>query len=174
VRCSSGVRPISGSSAPFARAIGEVHRVGAERIARRRSAALAAARVGVRLRAVAVAAVRGRRHLADAVRDVLEDVEPRHALRREQLRRRTTWTAGASPRARRPTGLPAVPRSGRAAPPSAARGGTPSSGRVPSAGRAGTARCARRGTCRGSRRSCGRSAPQAARIARRPGSCASA
>ncbi len=35
VRCSSVVRPISGSSRPCARAIGQVHAVGRERIARR-------------------------------------------------------------------------------------------------------------------------------------------
>ena len=62
-----------------ARALREVHRVGAERIAGGSAAALADAGVRVTLRRLAVALLdscRGRRHLADAVGDVLEDVEP--------------------------------------------------------------------------------------------------
>ena len=90
VRWSSGRRPISGSSAPSLARAGQVHRVGAERIAgRRRRRARRRRRRRRPVRRFRVRRAAGRRggHLADAVRDVLEDVEPRHALRREELRR---------------------------------------------------------------------------------------
>ena len=71
------------------RARGQVHRVRAKRIARGRAAAVADAGVGVTLGRLRVGRAAGRRgrDLADPVRDVFEHVEPRHALRGEELRR---------------------------------------------------------------------------------------
>ena len=90
VRWSSGSRPIRGSRRAVPRARRQVHRVGAERIAGRRAAAVADAGVGVAAWDVSASDAlpddEGG-HLADAVRDVLEHVEPRHALRGEELRR---------------------------------------------------------------------------------------
>ena len=68
-------------------AVREVERVSAQRIADAGAATLAEPGVGVTLRDVGVGAAGGGRDLADAVRDVFEHVEPRHALVREQLRR---------------------------------------------------------------------------------------
>ena len=87
VRCSSSVRPISGSSSPAAARSRQVHRVRRQRIAapccvprpRPRARRVRGARPGPRRAADG--------HLGDAVRDVVEDVEPRDALRGEQLRR---------------------------------------------------------------------------------------
>ena len=76
-----------GSSSPaFARAV-RFSRVGAERIARGTGPALADTRVGIARFGVIAAGRRRRRHFADAVRDVFENVEPRYPLRREQFGR---------------------------------------------------------------------------------------
>ena len=70
------------------RARRQVGRVGGQRVAGRRRAALTAAGLGVGAAVTRItAAGRRRRHLRYAVSDVLEDVEPRDALRGEQLRR---------------------------------------------------------------------------------------
>ncbi len=71
----------------FTGAIGQVQRVRAERIARGTGPAVAKARIGVALRRLGVGSAVRRRDFADAVRDVFEDVEPRNALAREELRR---------------------------------------------------------------------------------------
>ena len=147
VRCSSSARPISGSSRPCARALGEVRRSRrrADRARwpgprRRRRPAGAGLGAAGRL---------GARRLGDAVRDVLEHVEPRDALRGEQPRRlRLRLLQDRRAGCRRPA-LPAAARSARAAPRSAARGGTPRSVRARARGRARPARSTRRGRRRG-------------------------
>ena len=89
VRCSSSARPISGSSSPARARAGEVRRVGAraDRATCRRRARRRRLRLRRRRRRPAALPGVRRRHLADAVRDVLEHVEPGDALRRQQLRR---------------------------------------------------------------------------------------
>ena len=81
VRWSSSVRPISEAGAGAFR---EVRAVGGKRVARRRRSFIAAAGHRVGQRGIRRA---GDRRLRDPVRDVLQHVEPCHALCREQLRR---------------------------------------------------------------------------------------
>ena len=167
-----GVRPISGSSSPCARALGQVRAVRRQRIARRRR--ILRRRRRLRCRAAPGRGAAGGRHLRDAVRDVLEDVEPRDALLGQQLRRVASSAAGGSPRGCRRPSLRRAARSARAAPPSAARGGTPPSAPARARRRASAARSTRRGRRRARGAARGRSAPQAARIRSPSGSCASA
>src|SRR5207248_2945010 len=67
------------------RAVGQVQGVRREWIARRGTATLALSRFGFIAAMIGPRAAAARWHLADAMRDVLEHVEPRDALPREQL-----------------------------------------------------------------------------------------
>ena len=85
VRCSSSVRPIERIEQALARAVGQVHAVGLQRIGRRRRTLPRRRRTARRAPSASDGpGVRGR--LGDAVRDVVEDVEPRDAVRAEQPR----------------------------------------------------------------------------------------
>ena len=83
MRCSSAVAADQRIEQAVPRAIGQVDAVGRQRIARGRRFFLAGADAG----ALAGRARRDDRRLGDAVRDELEDVEPRDALLAEQDRR---------------------------------------------------------------------------------------
>ena len=151
VRCSSSARPISGSSSPCARALGQVRR--SRRTADRAPSAGPSSPSPAAGAGSASVRTAADRRLRDAVRDVLEHVEPRDALLGEQLRGvrlrllqdRRADVAGLH--------FLRAARSGRAAPRSAARGGTPPSARARAPRRAAAARSTRRGSASRSRRS---------------------
>ena len=119
---------------PLPGALGQVDAVGAERIVRRGRPFVAGCRPCRSRRRRRRAAAR---RLGDAVRDVLEDVEPRDALLGEQPRGlglRLLQDRGEDVAGLR---LPGAARSARAARRSAARGGTPRSARARASFRAG-------------------------------------
>ena len=163
MRCSSSVRPISGSSLPAARPLGQVDAVRGQRVARRRAllVVIALRRDGAARRARPRAA----RHLRDAVRDVVEDVEPGDALRRRAAAPRRSSAAGASRRGCRPacTSSRCALCTCRTAVCSTRRNGERLL-RLAAAAAAELLQRFRRDTRRDRSRSCRRSTPTAARI----------
>ena len=153
------------------RALGEVRAVGGERVARGRRSFVAAARPAPPL----LAGSRRRcGHFRDPVRDVFEDVEPRDALLGEQLRGvglRLLEDGGENVAGFDLLALRALHVQDRGLQHAAERGGLV---RLARFARASSARSTRPDSVSRSRRSCGRSAPQAARIRSPSVSCASA